>query len=77
LVIPRGDLICWKFIELLKFQIASTKYQKKSNDQNSKIQTISGSGSCWSRAAQALAPRVEHWNLRFVCNLMLGIFDLF
>ena len=29
----------------------------------------------WSRAAQALAPRVEYWNLRFICNLVLGICD--
>ena len=43
-------------------------------------------GSFWSRAAQALAPRVEYWNLRparsglamaggFICNLVLGIYD--
>jgi len=25
LVIPRGDLLCWKFIELLKFQISNIK----------------------------------------------------
>jgi hypothetical protein len=37
----------------------------------------------WSRAAQALAPRVEYWNLKFICNLparrlfggVLGICD--
>ena len=37
----------------------------------------------WSRAAQALAPRVEYWpatssvelNLRFIWNLVLGIWD--
>jgi len=37
----------------------------------------SQSGGCpgrfWSRAAQALAPRVEYWNLSFVCYLVLGI----
>ncbi len=40
-------------------------------------------GRFWSRAAQALAPRVEYWNLRFICNLparrlfggVLGICD--
>jgi hypothetical protein len=25
--------------------------------------------------AQVLAPRVEYWNLRFICNLVLGIYD--
>ena len=30
-----------------------------------------------SRAAQALAPRVEYWNLRFIWNLVLGIWDLY
>jgi len=30
-------------------------------------------GRFWSRGAQALAPRVEYWNLRFICYLMLGI----
>jgi len=30
-------------------------------------------GGLWSRAAQAIAPRVEYWSLRFVCYLMLGI----
>jgi hypothetical protein len=29
----------------------------------------------WSRAAQALAPRVEYWNLKFIWNLVLGICD--
>ena len=29
----------------------------------------------WSRAAQALAPRVEVWDLEFICNLALGICD--
>jgi len=29
----------------------------------------------WSRAAQALAPRVDYWNLRFIWNLVLGIWD--
>ena len=35
----RGDLLCWKFIELLKFQITNIKYQANNNDRNSKIQT--------------------------------------
>jgi len=38
LVIPRGDLLCWKFIELLKLQISNYKYQTISNDRNSKLQ---------------------------------------
>ena len=29
----------------------------------------------WSRAAQALAPRVEYWNLEFIWNLVIGICD--
>jgi len=36
LVIPRGDLLCWSFIALLKFQISNPNYQTNSNDQNSK-----------------------------------------
>jgi len=38
LVIPRGDLPCWKFIELLKFQITNIKYQTNNNDQKGKSQ---------------------------------------
>jgi len=30
-----------------------------------------------SRAAQALAPRVENWNLDIVCYLLFGAWDLF
>jgi hypothetical protein len=41
LVIPRGDLLCWKFIDLLKFQITNPKKQTNHNDRNSKIQTMS------------------------------------
>ena len=48
LVIPRGDLLYWKFIELLKLQISNYKYQTISNDRNSKIQTISRPGRFWS-----------------------------
>jgi hypothetical protein len=40
LVIARGDLLCWKFIDLLKSQISNPKYQTISNDRNSKIQTM-------------------------------------
>jgi len=47
-VIPRGDLLCWKFIDLLKSQISNYKYQTISNDQNSKIQTMSRLGRFWS-----------------------------
>ena len=31
LVIPRGELLFWKFIELLKLQISNYKYQTISN----------------------------------------------
>jgi len=47
LVIPRGDLLCWKFIDLLKSQISNYKYQTISNDRNSKIQTMSRLGRFW------------------------------
>ncbi len=30
----------------------------------------------WSRAAQALAPRVEYCDLEIICNLVLVIWDL-
>jgi len=36
LVIPRGDLLRWNFIDILKFQISNPKYQTNFNDQNSK-----------------------------------------
>jgi hypothetical protein len=64
LVIAGGSLLYWKFIDTLKSQISNSKYQ-----------TISHTVRFWSRAAQALAPRVEYWNLRFICNLVLGICD--
>jgi hypothetical protein len=44
-------------------RIKSTIYltgQENYNEQNSKIQNISRPGRFWSRAAQALAPRVEY-----------------
>jgi len=62
-------------MEQTKFQITSIKYQTNNNDRNSKIQTMSQPGRFWSRAAQALAPRVEYWNLKIICNLVLGICD--
>jgi len=65
-VIPRGDLLCWKFINLLKSQISNPKYQTISNDRNSKIQTM-------SRLGMFLV--IEYWNLRFICNLVLEICD--
>ena len=48
LVIPRGDLLCWQFIDLLKSQISNYKLQTNSNDRNSKIQTMSRPGRFWS-----------------------------
>jgi hypothetical protein len=56
-------------------KITNIKSQISNNDRNSKIQTMSRSGKFWSRAAQALAPRVEYWNLKFICNLVLVICD--
>jgi len=29
LIITRGDLLCWNFIDLLKFQISNSKYKKQ------------------------------------------------
>jgi len=55
LVIPRGDLLCWKFIKLLKFQITNIKQITTrgasacaARDRNSKIQTMSRPGRFWS-----------------------------
>jgi len=59
LVIPRGDLLCWKFIGLLKSQISNYKYQTISNDRNSKIQTMSHLGRFWSL-------NIGIWCLEFV-----------
>jgi hypothetical protein len=61
------------FVESSK--ITNIKSQISNNDRNSKIQTMSPSGRFWSRAAQALAPRVEYWNLRFIWDLVLVICD--
>jgi hypothetical protein len=59
-------------------RIKSTIYltgQANYNDRNSKIQTMPRPRRFWSRAAQALATRVEYWNLRFIWDLVLGICD--
>ena len=48
LVIPRGVFALFGIIELLKFQITNTKYQKNSNDRNSKVQTMSRPKRFWS-----------------------------
>ena len=40
LFIPRGDLLYWKFIDLLKFQLTNPKKQTNKNDQNLKSQTL-------------------------------------
>ncbi len=40
LVIPRGDLLCWKFIDLLKSQITN-KFQFKHEIRISKSETNS------------------------------------
>jgi hypothetical protein len=47
----------------LKFQITNPKKQINNNDRNSKSQTIA-------------LNRFGIWNLRFICNLVLGICDL-
>jgi hypothetical protein len=63
LVIPRGDLLCWNFIDLLKFQITNPKKQTNNNDPNSKSQTKNN--------------RVESiWNLEFEIYLEFGAWDL-
>jgi hypothetical protein len=51
----------------LKFQITNPKKQINNNDQNSKSQT----------KKQSLSTGLEFavWNLRFICNLVLGICD--
>jgi hypothetical protein len=59
-------------------RIKSTIYltgQAISNNRNSKFQTLFLPERFWSRAAQALAPRVEYWDFGFICNLVLGICD--
>ena len=48
LAIPGGELLCLKFIDLLKSQISNDKYQTISNDRNSKTQTTSRFGWFWS-----------------------------
>ena len=48
LAIPRGDLLCWQLINLLKSQTSNYKLQTISNDQNSKIQTMSCPEKFWS-----------------------------
>jgi len=45
LVIPRGDLLYWKF---QKLQISNYKYQTNYNDRNSKIQTMPRPRRFWS-----------------------------
>jgi hypothetical protein len=49
----------------LKLQISNHKYQTIPNGRNSKIQTMSHFGGL----------AIEYWNLRFICNLVLGICD--
>ncbi len=65
LVIPRRDLLCWKFIELLKFQITNIKYQTNNNDRNSKIQTMSRPGRFWSLNIE-ICDLFVIWCLEFV-----------
>jgi len=52
--IPRGDLLCWKFIELLKFQITNPKKTNKitiTEIQNpkQKINRSRGASACAAR----------------------------
>ena len=78
MVIPRGDLPCWRFIELLKLQISNYKYQMVrqahhpeqsrrtiSNDRNSKIQTMSRHGMFWSLNI-GISDLFAIWCLEFV-----------
>jgi hypothetical protein len=71
LVIPRGDLLCWQFIDLLKFQITNPKKQINNNDQNSKSQTKKQSLTRRKRLRCALnrfgiCDLFEIWCLEFV-----------
>jgi len=59
-----------------KHQMTNKSQMPISNDQNLTRQDIVCILDFWSRAAQAFAPRVEYWNLRFICHLVLGIWDL-
>ena len=45
LVIPRGDLLCWSFIDLLKFQI-SNKFQHAAQAPALRVTKIRKSKQC-------------------------------
>jgi len=63
--IPRGDLLCWKFIDLLKFQITNPKKQTNNNDRNSK-----------SKKKTIVLNRFGIWYLRFGIYLEFGAWNL-
>jgi hypothetical protein len=52
------------------FQIPSTKIQTNSNNQNSKSQTLE------ARSPMGPVLVIDFLNLSFICNLVLGIWDL-
>jgi len=62
----------------VKFQITNPKKLPGDieNIEDSE-QLINFAHMFWSRAAQALAPRVGYWDLRFIWNLVLGIWNFY
>ena len=66
-------------MECQKFQITNHKYQTNHNDQNSKFQTCFAHliPALWnfacSEPAKGSIPQGE--NLKFVCYLVLGVWD--
>ncbi len=75
LVIPRGDLLCWKFIDILKSQKTNPKKQTNNNDRNSKSQTKKQSLTRRKRLRCALN-RFGIWNLEFEIYLEFGAWNL-
>ncbi len=93
MVIPRGDLLCWSFIDLLKFQISN---KKKMNVEH---RTLNIEHRMWMSLRSIFLIKLKrrrcilirrwkfdvgrsffnpvliigYWNLRFICNLVLGI----
>jgi hypothetical protein len=65
LVILRGGLLYWKFLDLLKFQITNPKKQTNYNDQNSKIQTMPRHGRFRSLNI-GICDLFVIWSLEFV-----------
>jgi hypothetical protein len=60
---PRREFSFMECYSFIKSQISNSKYQGNSKDKNSKTQKMSH----WKVLV------IEHYNLRFICNLVLGI----